>query len=136
MRDVLELVEAGVCEAYEDTEIPEHCSPCFLVAKPGSTAKRLVVDYRKLNKIIKLHAGSLPVMGNTIMNAASCKFKSKMWKRSGFWQVSLTERAKELMAFRTPNRRVFRWLVMPFGIANAPALFRELMNQVLTILKQ
>jgi hypothetical protein len=136
MRQVLELVEAGMCEAYKDTEIPEHCSPCFLVAKPGSTAKRLVVDYRKLNKMIKLHAGSLPVMENTIENAASCKFKSKMDKRSGFWQVDLTERAKELMAFRTPNGRVFRWLVMPFGIANAPALFQELMNQVLTILKQ
>ena len=113
MRQVLELVEAGMCEAYKDTEIPEHCSPCFLVAKRGSTAKRLVVDYRKLNKMIKLHAGSLPVMENTIENAASCKFKSKMDKRSGFWQVDLTERAKELMAFRTPNGRAFRWLVMP-----------------------
>ena len=46
-------------------------------------------------------------MANTIKNAASCKFKSKMDKRSGFWQVDLTERAKELMTFRTPNRRVF-----------------------------
>ena len=136
MRQVLELVEVGMCEAYKNTEIPEHCSPCFLVAKRGSTAKRLVVDYRKLNTMIKLHAGSLPVMENTIENAASCKFKSKMDKRSGFWQVDLTERAKELMAFRTQNGRVFRWLVMPFGIANAPALFQELMNQVLTILKQ
>ena len=45
MRQVLELVEAGMCEAYKVTEIPEHCSPCFLVAKPGSTAERLVVDY-------------------------------------------------------------------------------------------
>ena len=104
------------------------------MAKPGSTAKQVVVDYRKLNRMIKLHAGSLPVMENTIENAASCKFKSKMDKRSGFRQVDLTERAKELMAFRTPNGRVFRWLVMPF--ANAPALFQELMNQVLTILKQ
>ena len=26
---------------------PEHCSPCFLLAEPGSTAKRLVVDYNK-----------------------------------------------------------------------------------------
>ena len=87
MRQVLELVEAGMCEAYKDTEIPVHCSPCFLVAKPGWTAKRLVVDYRKLNKMIQLHAGSVPVMENTIENAASCKFKSKMDKRSGFWQV-------------------------------------------------
>ena len=92
MRQVLELVEAGMREAYKDTEIPEHCLLCFLVAKPGSTAKRLVVDYRKLNKMIKLHAGSLPVMENTIKNAASYKFKSKMDKRSGFWQVDLTER--------------------------------------------
>ena len=46
MRQVLELVEARMCEAYKDTEIPVHCSPCFLVAKPGLTAKRLVVDYR------------------------------------------------------------------------------------------
>ena len=135
MRQVLEVVEAGMCEAYKDTEIPEHCWPCFLVAKPGSTAKRLVVDYRKLNKMIKLHAGTLLVMEKTTENAGSCKFKSKMDKGSGFRQVDLTELAKELMAFRTPNERVFRWLVMPFGIANAPALFQELMNRVLTILQ-
>ena len=116
-------------EAYKDTGIPEHCSLCFLVAKPGSTAKRLVVDYCKLNKIIKLYANNLLVMENTIGNAVSCKFKCKMDKRSVFWQVDLTERAKELMAFWTPNERVFRWLVMVFGIADAPTLFQELMNQ-------
>ena len=43
-RQVLELVEAGMCEAYKDPEIPEHCLPCFLVAKRGATAKRLVVQ--------------------------------------------------------------------------------------------
>ena len=78
MRQVLELSEAGMCEAYKDTDIPEHCSPCFLVAKPGSTAKRLAVDYPKLNKMIEMPPGRLPVMKNTIENAASCKFKSKM----------------------------------------------------------
>ena len=31
---------------------------------------------------------------------------------------------------------MFRWLVMPFNMTNAPALFQELMNQELTILKQ
>ena len=107
LRQVLELVARGMCKAYKDTEIPEHCSPCILVAKSGSTAKSLLLDYRKLNKMIKLHDSSFPVMKDTIDNAASCKFQWKMDKRTGFWKVNFTERAKELMAFRTSNRREF-----------------------------
>ena len=84
MRQVLELVEAGMCEAYKDTEIPEHCSPCFLVAKPGSTAKRLVVNYRKQNKMINLHAGSLPVMENTIEKPRLASSSRRWTKNQGF----------------------------------------------------
>ena len=59
-----------------------------------------------------------------------------MDKRSGFWQVDLTQAAQELLAFVTPKGRVFRWKVMPFGVANAPALFQELMNKILYILRR
>ena len=59
-----------------------------------------------------------------------------MDKRSGFWQVDLTAAAQELLAFITPKGRVFKWKVMPFGLANAPALFQELMNKVLYILRR
>ena len=58
-----------------------------------------------------------------------------MDKHSGFWQVDLTAAAQELLAFITPKGRVFKWKVMPFGVANAPALFQELMNKILYILK-
>ena len=51
-----------------------------------------------------------------------------MDKRSAFWQVDLTPNAQELLAFITPLGRVFKWKVMPFGVANAPALFQELMK--------
>ena len=44
--------------------------------------------------------------------------------------------AQELLAFITPQGRVFKWKVMPFGVANAPALFQELMNKILSILRQ
>ena len=57
-----------------------------------------------------------------------------MDKRSGFWQVDLTAAAQELRAFITPKGRVFKWKVMPFRVANAPALFQELMNKILYIL--
>ena len=59
-----------------------------------------------------------------------------MDKRSGFWQVDLTPNAQELLAFITPQGRVCKWKVMPFGVANAPALFQELMNKILSILRR
>ena len=34
-----------------------------------------------------------------------------------------------------PNGQVFRWSVMPFWLANAPATFHELMNQIIAMMK-
>ena len=75
-------------------------------------------------------------MENTLERIAKCRSKTKMDKRNGFWQVDLTRAAQELLAFVTPKGRVFRWKVMPFGVANAPALFQELMNKILYILRR
>ena len=103
---------------YEGKDFPKHCSPCFLVAKPGSSAKRLVVHYAKLNERVKRHSGSIPNLERAIERAARTKYKTKLDKRSGFWQIDLTERAKELSAAIAPNGQVFGWNVMPFGLAN------------------
>ena len=59
-----------------------------------------------------------------------------MYKRSCFWQVDLTATAQELLAFITPKSRVFKWKVMPFGVANAPAPFQKPMNKILYILRR
>ena len=75
-------------------------------------------------------------MENTLERIAKCRYKTKMDKRSGFWQVEVTAAAQELLAFITPKGRVFKWKVMSFGVANAPALFQELMNKILYILRR
>ena len=75
-------------------------------------------------------------MENTLERIAKCRYKTKMDKRSVFWQVDVTAAAQELLAFITPNGRVFKWKVMPSGLANAPALFQELMNKILYILRR
>ena len=115
---------------------PQHCSTCFVVAKPGSTAKRLVVDYGELNKKTLNHSGSIPNMESTLDKIASCRYKTKMDKRSGFSHVDLTPNVRELLAFITPQERVFKRKVMPFGVANAPAPFQGLMNKILSILRR
>ena len=56
MRQIYECCDAKLMSRYEGKEFPKHCSPCFLVAKPGSSAKRLVVHYAKLNERLKRHS--------------------------------------------------------------------------------
>ena len=55
-RQIQECIDAALVLEYKDGDYPQRCSPCFLVAKPGSTAKRPVVDYEELNKKTLNHA--------------------------------------------------------------------------------
>ena len=134
-RQIQKCIDAGLVLEYKDGDYPQHHSPCFLVAKPGSTAKRLISDYGELNKKTLNQLWSIPNMESTLEKIASCRYKTKLDKRSGFWQVDLMSNAQELLAFITPQGRVFKWKVMPFGVANLPALFQELMNKILSILR-
>ena len=65
-RQIQECIDAGLIEKYKHGDYPRHCSPCFLVAKPGSTAMRLVVDYEEVNKETQNHSRSIPNMENTL----------------------------------------------------------------------
>ena len=118
-RQIQECIDAGLVEEYKKGDYPHHCSPCFLVAKPGSTALRLVVDYGEVIKKTQNHSGSIPNMENTLERIAKCRYKTKMDKCSGCWHVDLTAAAQELLAFITPEGCVFKWKVMPFWVANA-----------------
>ena len=128
---IQEYIAAGLMEEYNKGDHPNHCSPCFLVAKPGSTALGLVVDYGDVNQRTQNHSGSTTNMENTLERIAKCKYKTKMNKRRGFWQVYLTAAAAELLALITPKGRLSKWRVMPFGVANASAFFQELRSRPL-----
>ena len=39
-RQIQECIDAGLLLEYRDGDYAQHCSPCFLVAKPGSTAQQ------------------------------------------------------------------------------------------------
>ena len=135
-RQIQECIDAGLVEEYKKGDYPHHCSPCFLVAKPGWTALRLVVDYGEVNKKPQNHSGSISHMEGTLERIAKCRYKTKMDTHSGFWQVDLTAAAQELLAIITPKGPLFRGKVMPFGVAIAPALFQEPMNKILYILRR
>ena len=74
---------------------------------------RLGIDYGEVNKKTHNHSQSSPLMENTLETTNQYHFNSRMDKRNGFWLVNLTRAAKELLAFVTPEGRVFRWHLMP-----------------------
>ena len=136
MRQIYECCDAKLVSRYGGKDFPKHCSPCFLVAKPGSSSKRLVLHSAKLNERLKRHSASISNLERAIERAAKTKYKTKLDKRSGFRQIDLTQRAKELSAVSAPNGQVIPWNVMPFGLANTPATFQELRNQIIAIMKR
>ena len=83
-RQIQECIDAGLVEEYKNRDYPHHCSPCFLVAKPGLTPLRLVVDYRDVNKKTQKHSGSIPNMENTRERIAKRRYKTRMDKGRGF----------------------------------------------------
>ena len=72
-RRIQECIDAGLVLECRDGDYPLHCSSCFLVAKPVSTARRLVVDYEELNKKTLNHSESIPNMESTLEKIASCR---------------------------------------------------------------
>ena len=83
-RQIQGCIDAGLVLEYQDGQYPLHCSPCFLVANPGSTAKPLVLDNGDLNKKTLNLSDSIANMESTPEKIASCRYKTKMDKQSGF----------------------------------------------------
>uniref|UniRef100_A0A8C5CMY1 Gypsy retrotransposon integrase-like protein 1 n=1 Tax=Gadus morhua TaxID=8049 RepID=A0A8C5CMY1_GADMO len=104
-------------------------SPCILVPKPDKTF-RFCTDFRKLNAVTKPDSFPLPRMEDCVDQVGHAAFVSKFDLLKGYWQVPLSERARDLSAFITPNG-LFSYNVMPFGLRNAPATFQRLMTRVL-----
>jgi hypothetical protein len=51
-----------------------------------------------------------------------------------YWQVVLTPDNKEKVAF-SMGKRLWQLTIMPFGVSNAPVMFEQLMEAILTVLK-
>ena len=104
-------------------------SPCILVPKPDGSY-RMCTDYRKVNNVTKTDSFPIPRIDDCIDKIGKAKYVTKFDLLKGFWQIPLTNRAKEISAFVTPDG-LFQYKVMPFGMKNSPPTFQRLINQLI-----
>nr|XP_040058772.1 uncharacterized protein LOC120834693 isoform X2 [Gasterosteus aculeatus aculeatus] len=123
--EVRRMLEMGVIEESHSA----WSSPIVLTPKPDGS-ERFCNDFRKLNEISKFDAYPMPRVDELIERLGPARFVSTLDLTKGYWQVPLTETAKEKTAFATPEG-LYHYRVLPFGVHGAPATFQRMMDQVL-----
>ena len=90
----------------------------------------MCTDYRTMNSMTKTNSFPVPRIDDCIDSIGQAKYVTKFDLLKGFWEISLTDRAKEISAFVTPNG-LYQYIVMPFGMKNSPATFQRLTNTII-----
>ena len=127
-----ELLDKEVQYMLENDIIEESqsnwSSPCILVPKHDG-GFRFCTDFRKVNDKTKSDSFPIPRIADCIDQIGNAKFVSTFDMLKGYWQVPLTQRAREISAFVTPSG-LYQYKVMPFGMKNAPATFQRMVNKL------
>ncbi|GBG85385.1 hypothetical protein CBR_g40027 [Chara braunii] len=123
-RQLKELTEKG----WIRPSTSPYGSPVLFLPKKGGTL-RMCIDYRGLNAITVKNAELLPRIDDLLDRVQGCKYYSKIDLKSGYHQIAIRPEDQHKTAFQT-RYGLYEFVVMPFGLCNAPGTFQHAMNRI------
>lgn len=125
-----ELQEMLKMDVVEKSNSP-WASPIVMVKKKDCNKWRFCVDYRKLNSVTERDSYPLPLVSDTLDKLKDAKYLSSLDIKSAYWQIPVAETSRPLTAFVVPNRGLYQFKRMPFGLHNAPATWQRFIDSIL-----
>ena len=128
----LEILKDKIAELLSKGFIVPSTSPygsSVLFVKKGDGSLRLCVDYRALNDLTVKNRCPLPNVIEMRDRLGGSKVFSKIDLRDGYHNILVSEQDRHKTAFRCRYGH-FQYTVVPFGLANAPAVFCSMMNRI------
>ena len=104
-------------------------APIIIVPKDDG-GKHLVIDYRALNKVTRKFTWPMPKVEDILSKLNGATYFTTLDLRAGFHHIPLDKPSIPKMAFNSPFGK-YKYIKVPFGLAQAPAYFQELMTGIL-----
>ncbi len=124
-----EYIEEALKRGYIRPSTSPAASSFFFVAKKDG-GLRPCIDYRALNNITVKFRYPLPLVPAALEHLRGATIFTKLDLRSAYNLIRIREGDEWKTAFVTPTGH-YEYLVMPYGLVNAPSVFQDFMHEVL-----
>ncbi|PRP72873.1 hypothetical protein PROFUN_17034, partial [Planoprotostelium fungivorum] len=127
----LEIVQTYITDMLGKGLIRPSKSPCgapIVFARKKDGSLRLCVDYRRLNDLTVRNVYPLPRIDEMVDRLAGSKIFTTLDLKDAYWLCRIRSGDEWKTAFRT-RFGMFEYLVMPFGLSNAPGNFQTHINR-------